>query len=197
MWIVAGPNGAGKSTLTRHGVIPEILCLKLIELNADQRAQQILSSEPDATGVELRAAKETDAAVANCIEQDQDFLIETVLSTEKYLDDVQRAIERGFQIGIVYVALATPADAIRRVALRVEQGGHAVPSDRIAPRWTRSAAMLRRFVPFAHRLYVFDNSLPATEGEPVLFAYKDEKGRVILLERNRIPEIEDALAPFS
>jgi predicted ABC-type ATPase len=196
MWIIAGPNGAGKSTLTRYGVIRQTSGLNLVELNADVRASQILASQPDAPDAALRAARDTDAAVIDCIEQGKDFLIETVLSTDKYLDDVQRAIELGFKIGIIYVALATPEDAVRRVALRAAQQGHDVPADRVRARFRRSAAMLGRFVPLCHRVYVFDNSAPATEGDPALIAYKDDSGVLVLQERGRIPLIDEVLSPF-
>jgi predicted ABC-type ATPase len=197
MWIVAGPNGAGKSTLTRYGVIPGISGQNLVELNADERAQQILAAEPEISNAALRAARDTDARVARCITQDEDFLIETVLSTDKYIRDAERALSLGFQIGMVYVGLATPQDAIRRVALRVARQGHDVPADRIVARWARSAAMLGRFIPLCERLYVFDNSRAATEGDPVLIAYKDQGGRVVLLEQGRIPAIDEVLRPFT
>ena len=196
MWLLAGPNGAGKSTFTCHGVIREISGQAVLELNADERAQQIRQAEPEAQDIELRAARETDAAVAACIERGDDFLIETVLSTDKYIDDVEFALQLGFRIGMVYVALATPQDAIRRVALRVSQHGHNVPADRIAPRWARSISMLGRFVPLCECLYVFDNSGPATHGDPVLIAYKNEEGRIVLLGRGQIPSIDQVLLPF-
>jgi predicted ABC-type ATPase len=196
MWIIAGPNGAGKSTFTRHGVIREVSGQSLIELTADQRTREILAVEPGARDAELRAARDTDASVAECITQGKDFLIETVLSTDKYLDDVEHALSLGFRIGMVYVGLATPEDAIRRVALRVAQHGHDVPAARIVARWSRSAAMLGRFIPLCDRLTIFDNSRPATEGDPILIAYKDEHGRLVLFEQGRIPIIDDVLMPF-
>jgi predicted ABC-type ATPase len=132
-------NGAGKSTLTRHGVVREVTGQNLIELNADDRALEIRTANPEISEATLRAARDTDAQVAQCITQGEDFLIETVLSTDKYIDDAERALSLGFQIGMVYVGLATPQDAIRRVALRVAQQGHDVPTDRIVSRWARSA----------------------------------------------------------
>src|SRR5271155_1452065 len=131
MWIIAGPNGAGKSTFTRDGVIREVSGQTLVELNADERAQQILAAQPKIPDAALRAARDTDARVALCITRGEDFLIETVLSTDKYIDDAERAVSLGFQIGMIYVGLATAQDAMRRVALRVAQQGHDVPADRI------------------------------------------------------------------
>jgi predicted ABC-type ATPase len=82
-WIVAGPNGAGKSTLTEAGVARSALGTDLLNLNADVRTRQILAADPAAPDATLRAAIEIDAQVAACIEQGIDFLVETVLSSDK------------------------------------------------------------------------------------------------------------------
>ena len=57
--------------------------------------------------------------------------------------------------------------------------------------------MLGRFIPLCERLYVFDNSRPATEGDPLLIAYKDQAGAMILLEPGLIPVIDDVLRPLT
>jgi predicted ABC-type ATPase len=188
-WIVAGPNGAGKSTVVERGVIRDVAGIELQSLNADQRTREILKADPDAADANLRAAIEIDAQVAAFIENGVDFLVETVLSSEKYLDDVERAIALRFRIGMVYVALDSPALAVARVATRVRLGGHAVPRERIEARWKRSIDMLGRMAPLAHRLFVYDNS--GLDG-PVLIARK-KSGAVNLLAPGRIPEIDEAL----
>ena len=187
--MVAGPNGAGKSTLVEAGVVADALGCGLVNRNADVRAREIRASAPDAPNVTLRAAIEIDAEVARCIEQGVDVLVETVLSSDKYVDDIEHALAIGYRFGLIYVALATPEDAVRRVALRRAMGGHDVPTDRVIARWSRSLATLRRVAPHAHVLYVFDNT--ATSG-PVLIA-RGAAGKVTLLAPGRIPEIDAAL----
>ncbi len=170
-----------------------VVGIDLVTLNADTRARAILDAEPGASGVTLRAAGEIDAEVAACIEQGKDFLVETVLSSDKYLDDIERARSLGYRIGVIYVGLATPEDAVRRVALRRALGGHDVPRPRIVARWARSIDMFRRVAPLAHRLYVFDNSSP---NGPVLIARKEGQ-TVEVLAPGRIPEIDAALSGAS
>ena len=187
--MVAGPNGAGKSTLVEAGVVSHALGTGLVSLNADVRARAIRAAAPATPDISLRAAIETDAEVMRCIDAGVDFLVETVLSSDKYLDDIERARALGYRFGLIYVALATPEDAVRRVTLRRAMGGHDVPTDRVIARWSRSLAMLRRVAPRAHVLYVFDNT--ATSG-PVLIA-RGEAGAVTLLAPGRIPEIDAAL----
>jgi predicted ABC-type ATPase len=190
LWIVAGPNGAGKTTLVEKGVVQAIAGHELATLNADVRTRELLAADPLLTDANLRAAIEIDAQLAARIEQRVDVLVETVLSSDKYLDDVERALALGYQVGMIYIGLASPADSLRRVALRHERGGHDVPRDRVVSRWSRSIAMLGRMVDKVDRLFVFDNTRP--EG-PRLIALK-VAGHVTLLEAGRIPEIDAVLA---
>jgi predicted ABC-type ATPase len=118
-------------------------------------------------------------------------VVETVLSSDKYLDDVDRARTLGYQVGMIYVGLASPGDAVRRVALRHARGGHDVPTDKVVARWSRSIAMLGRMAGKLDRLFVFDNTRP--EG-PRLIAFGFGR-QVTLLGAVRIPEIDAVLLP--
>jgi predicted ABC-type ATPase len=187
--MIAGPNGAGKSTLVERGVVRAAIGFELTSLNADVRTRQILIADPEAVDANLRAAIEIDAMVVKCIDEGADFLVETVLSSDKYLDDIQKALALGFQFGMIYVGLASPEDSMTRVALRQAKGGHGVPKDRIMNRWARSIAMLGKVAPLAHRLYVYDNT---SSFEPTLIARKIG-ARVELLAPGRIPEIDAVL----
>ncbi len=119
--------------------------------------------------------------------------METELSSDKYLDDVERALELGYQVGMIYVGLASPADSVRRVALRHQRGGHDVPEDRVVARWSRSIAMLGRLTGKVDRLFVFDNT---REAGPRLIALK-VAGEIALLEAGRIPEIDAVLTDLN
>jgi predicted ABC-type ATPase len=190
LWIVAGPNGSGKSTLVEAGVLRAVCQVELRVLNADVRTARIRQDNPDEPQANLRAAIEIDAEVVSCIERGIDFVVETVLSSDKYLDDVAQAITSGYRIGVIYVCLASPEYSVGRVALRHAQGGHDVPRERIVERWYRSIAMLGRLVPTADQLLVFDNS----DEEPVLIAEKpSEYAPLRLLHPGRIPEIDAVL----
>jgi predicted ABC-type ATPase len=190
-WIVAGPNGAGKTTLVEKGIIQAIAGHDLVTLNADVRTRELLAAHPLMPDANLQAAIETDGRVAACIEQGVDVLVETVFSSDKYLDDIERARTLGYQVGMIYVGLASSRDSIRRVALRQARGGHDVPPDKVVSRWFRSIAMLGRMADKLDRLFVFDNTRP--EG-PRLIALGIGR-RVTLLEAGRIPEIDGVLRP--
>lgn len=189
---MAGPNGAGKTTLVEQGIIQAITGHDLVTLNADVRTRELLATDPLMADANLRAAIETDGRVAACIEQRVDVLVETVLSSDKYLDDVDRARSLGYQVGMIYIGLATTADAVRRVALRQARGGHDVPPDKVISRWSRSIAMLGRVKDKLDRLFVFDNT--RAEG-PRLIALGIGR-QVTLLEAGRIAEIDAVLSPL-
>jgi predicted ABC-type ATPase len=188
-WIVAGPNGAGKTTLVEKGVVQAIAGHDPVTLNADVRTRELLAADPFIHDANLRAAIEIDGQVAACIERGVDVLVETVLSSDKYLDDVDRALTLGYQVGMIYIGLAFPVDCVRRVALRHERGGHDVPPDKVISRWSRSIAMLGRLACKIDRLFVFDNT--QAEG-PRLIALKIA-GKITILEAGRIPDIDRVL----
>ena len=104
-------------------------------------------------------------------------------------DDIERALRLGYDLGLIYVCLKRPTDSVRRVAVRREEGGHDVPSDRIVARWYRSIAMRGRIAMKMHRIYVYDNT---SRRGPVLIAVNEGHG-IVLLAPGRIPEIDAVL----
>ena len=121
MWIIAGPNGAGKSTFTNDLLAnaPD-----LVKLNADERTATLRAADPSAPlrDLNLQAAREIDAEVVDCIAKGRSFLVETVLSSDKYRDDVLEAKRQGFKVSLVYVSLHPPELSPDRVATRVTTG---------------------------------------------------------------------------
>ena len=71
------------------------------------------------------------------VEWGESFVFETVLSnptgdTVAFLADAAR---RGYVVVLCYVGLAGPDQSIERVAMRVSQGGHDVPDDKLRSRF--------------------------------------------------------------
>ncbi len=65
----------------------------------------------------------------------------------------------GYRIEIVYLRLATPILALRRIARRVRHGGHDVPKDDVLRRFDRSwRNFLSVYRPLADSWTVYDNS---------------------------------------
>lgn len=190
MWIIAGPNGAGKSTFTDELLESET---GLVKLNADERTLALRARAPNATlrDLNLRAAQEVDGEVAGCIANGRSFLVETVLSSPKYRDDVLAAQAAGFKIGLIYISLHPPELSPERVATRVLKGGHDVDRQTAIDRHARSHAQLRWFAARADVLAVYDNSL--NDGAPRLIASRAEGRRLLVVGRGINPAVDNAL----
>ena len=190
MWIIAGPNGAGKSTFTDELLESEA---GLVKLNADERTLALRARTPNAPlrDLNLRAAQEIDAEVADCIAKGRSFLVETVLSSPKYRDDVRAAQAAGFKIGLVYISLHPPELSPERVATRVLKGGHDVDRQTAIDRHARSHTQLRWFAARADVLAVYDNSL--NDGTPRLIASRTEGRRLLVVGRGINPAVDKAL----
>ena len=66
------------------------------------------------------------------------FAFESTLSGLAYVDRLARWKTRGYRIELVYLRLATPEIALKRIAARVKQGGHNVPAADVRRRFVRS-----------------------------------------------------------
>jgi predicted ABC-type ATPase len=192
MWLIAGPNGAGKSSFTDQ-FLDDLGYRDLIRLNADERTLELRQRSPDAAQSELnlRAAIEIDQGVEDHIKARRSFVVETVLSSRKYRDDVQAVKRAGFWFGLIYISLYPPELSPLRVAERMAKGGHDVAVAKAIERYHRSHMELRWFAPRADILLVFDNSAP--HGAPVLVATPTSRKALKYLHRGLNPAVDEAL----
>lgn len=121
------------------------------------------------------------------IEVHQTIGVETVLSTSKYRELVDRAKVLGFEIRLIYVILDSAERQIERVRLRVLKGGHDVPTDKIRARRQRSLEQLGWFFDQSDYALVYDNSLSQPR---VMVELKDD---LITLSEDILPEVAEAL----
>lgn len=157
--LVAGPNGSGKTTIAEAYIQPRFPLWP--KLNADRlllALQQMVSTiGPHSV---LQAAQMVDATAMCLAMLREPFVLETVLSSNKYKQLIPIARQVGLIFRLVYVTTETPDINVERVRQRVIAGGHDVPVDRIHSRWQRSMDNLEWFAARADRLVVADNSGP-------------------------------------
>ena len=85
--------------------------------------------------------------------------VETTLSGLVYLARLHRWKAAGYRIEIVYLRLASPQLALRRISARVKQGGHHVPRADVLRRFTRGWRNFETsYRPLADAWAVYDNS---------------------------------------
>jgi len=164
--LVAGINGAGKSTFAQDPASIRELCGltgapdEIEIINPDIITREILRGDPQLSldDANKLAADACEARVRHLVEgASRSFVIETVLSTDKYRNIVKHAQDKGFHFLFVYVVLASVEEAIARVALRVAKGGHDVPANKIRKRWPRSFRRMPWFWWHADLAYLFFN----------------------------------------
>jgi predicted ABC-type ATPase len=168
--LLAGPNGSGKSTLWTYVLEPE---LHLEFVNADEIAAEHWPDDPGShayEAAEIAAARRDELLAAR-----RSFATETVFSHESKVELVKAAVEAGYLVTLHVIAVAE-AVAVDRVDNRVENGGHAVPEDKIRGRYGRLWAHVADAVPLVERCSVYDNTMAAT---PFRIVAEFERGALL------------------
>lgn len=138
LYIIAGCNGAGKTTAS-YTILPEMLgCREFV--NADEIARGLSPFNPES--VALQAGRLMIERVMYLMKEGLDFAFETTLATRSYVKLIKKAQDAGYFVTLLFFSLPTAEQAIRRVARRVAQGGHNIPTDVILRRYD---AGLRNF----------------------------------------------------
>jgi predicted ABC-type ATPase len=151
--LVVGPNGSGKTTF-----FEEFLALELpsyVYVNADEIAKARWPADSDAHAYEAaQVAAETRAYL---IAGGRSFIAETVFSHQSKLDLLRSAQAAGYQV-VLHVMLVPEELAVRRVAYRVQAGGHDVPEHKIRERYERLWPLAAQAVSVADRAVLYDNA---------------------------------------
>ena len=155
--VVAGPNGAGKTSITEQLLRHEWMggCEYV---NPDFIARDEFG-DWNAPGAVLKAAGRAAEIRETCLTQGRSLAFETVLSMPDKLDFIRRARDSGFFVRLFFVGTDDPSINVKRVALRVIQGGHDVPISKIIDRYARSLPNCRAAARLVDRAYVYDNSI--------------------------------------
>jgi len=112
-------------------------------------------------GVELNsylAAAWADFLRQKLMEKKVSFSFETVMSHPSKVELLQRARQLGYHTYLYYISTEDPEINISRVPVRVSQGGHGVPEDKLRQRYYRSHDLLYEAIRHSDRAYLFDNS---------------------------------------
>lgn len=159
--VIAGPNGSGKTTFARDFLQREAGVVHFV--NADLIAAGLSPFNPNLAKV--AAGKLFLRELDRLTDTMTDFSFETTLSGKGYRPRFVQLRNAGYRIEIVYLRLATPILALRRIAMRVRHGGHDIPKEDVLRRFDRSWQNFQTvYRPLADRWAVFDNS----GAEPVL-----------------------------
>jgi predicted ABC-type ATPase len=155
--IIAGPNGSGKTSITAK-ILRHEWVEGCVYINPDDIARDLYGdwNSPDAVKKAVHYAAERREA---CIKNRENLLFETVLSAKDKLEFIVKAKAAGYFIRLFFVGTDHPVINAWRVAKRVLEGGHDVPTSKIISRYSKSIANCAQIAPLVHRLYVYDNSV--------------------------------------
>lgn len=145
---LAGPNGAGKTTFFQAHLKQSGLRF----VNADILASEV-GLEPYAAAKMARVLRDS------LVEQRESFVFETVFSDPvgDKLSFLEGAAGRGYTVVLCFIEISGPDVSEQRVAMRVSQGGHDVPSDKLISRFPRTLANLKAAIRTLPNVLVYDN----------------------------------------
>jgi predicted ABC-type ATPase len=146
---LAGPNGAGKTTFFHA----HLASAGLRFLDPDDLAREIRLDPYEAAGV-------AQALRRQLVEQRESFVFETVFSDPvgEKLSFLKDAAGASYNVVLCFIGVRGPEVCEERVAMRVSQGGHDVPTEKITSRYPRSLANLAAAIPQLPHVLIFDNS---------------------------------------
>lgn len=154
VYIIAGCNGAGKTTAS-FTILPEILKVREF-VNADSIAAGL--SPFNVESVAFEAGRIMLQRIQQLMEEKEDFAFETTLATRSYVSLIKTARKIGYETNLLYFWLASPEFAKQRVASRVSEGGHNIPTEVIERRYYRGIAnFFNLYLPIVNNWIVIDN----------------------------------------
>ena len=157
LYVIAGCNGAGKTTAS-YTVLPEILeCEEFI--NADEIARGLSPFNPEKAAIE--AGRIMLKKINDFIKKNYDFAFETTLASKSYLKTIEKAMENGYEVTLLFFWLDSVELAIERVRTRVAEGGHNIPEKVIRRRYFSGIKNLfELYLPICDYWMITDNSNP-------------------------------------
>ncbi len=156
--LIGGINGAGKTTLYYDQIKPflEKSDRAYPFVNADEMECAKFPGEIGKHSLDM--AKLTVKIRDQYLKAGQSFVTEMVFSHESKNQLIHDAQNAGFVVYLNHVHVDSPELAYLRVQGRVQDGGHAVPEDKVHSRYERTVTNIQKASMDADRTYVWDNS---------------------------------------
>ena len=178
LYIIAGCNGAGKTTAS-FTILPEVLHCKEF-INADEIAKGLSPFQPES--VAMQAGRIMLARMDELLQKGETFAFETTLATKSYKQKIEWAQANGYEVTLLFFWLDSPNMAKKRVAQRVAEGGHSIPSQTIERRYHNGIVNLFAiYIDMVDICYIFDNS----EGRKELIAQKERHKDIIIYNNDK------------
>ena len=158
IFMLVGPNGAGKTTTAMS-----FISSKMIDefLNADEIARGLAPLHPESMA--LTASKLMLKRLKELLNANKTFAFETTGAGTNYIKHLKQAQAKGYEVHLMFLWLSSPDLAVKRVAKRVEQGGHHIPEDTVRRRYYLGIKnLITHYLPLVDRGLILDNSIAGT-----------------------------------
>lgn len=189
LYIIAGCNGAGKTTAS-FTILPDILDCKEF-VNADEIARGLSPFQPDK--VSFEAGRIMLNRIDDLFRDNQSFAFETTLATKSYKSKILEAKKNGYEVTMLFFWLNNIELAIERVATRVQEGGHNIPTDVIIRRYKRGICNLFDiYIPIVDEYMIIDNS----DGKREHIAIKQKDNELIISDEVKYGRIRSQRNEF-
>lgn len=156
--VFAGVNGAGKSTLFQSGLWRNAsMPRSLPRVNPDEILRE-LGGDWRSPADQREAGKVALERIERLFAARRSFNQETTLTGRLALRNVARAHALGYRVFVFYVGVADERVALRRIAHRVETGGHDVGADAVRRRFHASLRNFSLALDQCEQAIAFDNT---------------------------------------
>ncbi|MCH6201991.1 zeta toxin family protein [Aquiflexum sp. LQ15W] len=154
--VIAGCNGSGKSSFSK-ALVPGNIVPFDYDFYFLKFYQSLIPTDFQDEMAHNMAFQELEKQVQSAISNSSSFCYETNFdSNPLYWPTFFK--EKGFEVNLIYFCLDSVMEAKRRVAIRVENGGHFVPEKEISRRFIQGYLNLDIHFKFFNNLHVFDCS---------------------------------------
>lgn len=157
--IIAGPNGAGKSTFYEKFLQKDPLFSKAPFVNLDNYAKEMAEDEGgNPEEYLLQAGRTVRNNINENFKKNRNFIYETTASGLTHLRIMEEAKKHGYKVATIFIGLSKVELSHLRVAKRVDEGGHSVPTEDIERRYPRVIKNFPDMLARSDLAAVFDNS---------------------------------------
>jgi len=162
LWLLVGGNGAGKSTFYR--LVLEPLGLPFVNANRLAKLVYPAAAEEHSYEAALLAEQQRNTLLVS----GASFCFETVFSHPSKIDFMARAKALGYTVIMVLIHLEQAELNAARVAQRVQEGGHNVPTEKLLKRIPRMLNQVKTAIPLGDEVRVLDNSSAENPFRPLM-----------------------------
>jgi predicted ABC-type ATPase len=172
VFMIGGANGAGKTTAAIE-LLPKYM--NVFEfVNADEIAHGLNPIKPETAN--MMAGRMMIERIEDLINARKNFAFETTCAGIYHKRTLQKCHDAGYCLRLIFLWLPSADMAIKRVASRIQQGGHPVGEDTIRRRYMKGLKnLVDIWLPIAQKALILNSSGETIGSYPVIAEKTENK----------------------